>query len=416
MSRRPIIRTLTVAVALVVVAAAAPGATIAGGSTASASTVEAGVLSVDTTGPGAATEADGVFYVWADEPTTFEVTVGDYLNVSETYYADYDVRITERVDYNYHSLRDDSLAHTTVTLGELQTTDAAVRMDAGELEPGRYSLNASMYEASAGTNPLLDNQTFEVHVISKGGDLDGDGYSNQNEITGQTDFLDPDTDDDELPDGFEVHQFGSDPTDPDTDGDGVRDDEEVRADTDYTMPDTDEDGLSDRSEIGNDSSPNAPDTDLDGLPDPVERDLGTDPTVSDTDGDGLSDLTEYQETATDPLDPDTDDDGLRDGIEVQRFGTDPLDPDTDGDGIQDGQEVLRGTDPTSPTDETAATASAEEGTGTTAADTGTATDPIDETTTDGDANAAVAVSLLAGTVTTAWLFASPVAYALPTML
>lgn len=406
MFRRPRIRTLTVAAVVVVVVAAAPGVALAGGNGTSAATVESGVLSVDASGPGVATEVNGVFYVWADESATLDVTVGDYLGVSETYYADYDVRLTAEPDPEYHPIQDDSLAHAGVTLGELQTTDVELDLDAGEFDTGRYTLYASMYESASGASERLDDASVQVRVISKGGDLDGDGYSNLNEITGQTNFRNPDTDNDDLPDGFEVHQFGSDPTDPDTDGDGVRDDAEVRAATDYTMPDTDADGLDDPSEIDSDSSPNAPDTDLDGVPDPIERELGTDPADSDTDGDGLSDLTETQETGTDPLDADSDNDGLRDGVEVQRFGTDPLDADTDGDAIQDGQEVLRGTDPTTQTDETTTGNVAD----------GTARGTAAETTTDGSTNAAVAVSLTTGTAPAAWLLAGPPAHVLPTML
>ncbi|MFB6270915.1 MAG: calcium-binding protein [Halobacterium sp.] len=398
MSRRPLHSPLTVAAVVLAVVAAAPGAAVAAGGADASTTVESGVLSVDVTGPGAATEVEETFYVWAGEPTTFEVTVTDYLNVSETYYADYEVRVTRDRHASFHPLRDDSLASTAVTLRELETRAVGVTMDAEELETGRYTLYASMYESASGERPRLDDLAFTVRVIRKSGDVDGDGYSNLNEVQGDTDFRDPDTDDDEVPDGFEVHQFGSDPTDRDTDDDGVRDDEEVRASTDYTLPDTDADSLDDPTELGNESSATAPDADLDGLTDPVERDADTDPNDRDTDGDGLTDRTEYHDLGTAPTDEDTDGDGLDDAIEVHRYGTDPTDADTDGDGVPDGQEVLAGTDPVTPdTDE------------------GSDTEAVAD---DADAAADAADYRVLGehAAVVAWLSSLPVVYALTTML
>ncbi|WP_353633381.1 calcium-binding protein [Halobacterium sp. NMX12-1] len=350
MSRCSVPRSVVVA-AVVALAAASPATALAAG-TADAATVESGVLSVDVTGPGAATERGGVYYVWADEPATVEVTVGDYLGDSATYYADYDVRLTESREASYSEEVDSSLAVTTVTLGELATTDADLTLEPreAELEPGRHTLYATMYSAQASGNSRRDDRAVTVHVINKGGDLDADGLSNANELSLGTDFRDDDTDGDDLEDGSEVHQFGTDPTDPDTDDDGVRDDEEVRAGTDYGDADTDADSLDDRSELAGNTSAIEADADLDGLPDALEVQLGTDPNDRDTDSDGLTDLTEYRDTGTDPLDADTDGDGLDDGIELRRYGSNPTAVDSDADGIPDGEEVLRGTDPTVPND------------------------------------------------------------------
>ncbi|NIB98913.1 calcium-binding protein [Halobacterium sp. R2-5] len=341
---------LAVAVALVAVAAAASPVTAFAAGGADAATVESGVLSVDVTGAGAATEVDGVYYVWADETATVRVTVGDYLDDSDTYYADYDVRLTRNRDADYSQPRENSMDVTTVTLGELETTDAELTLDPDEHDLDRrgYTLYASMYSQQAGDDPRRDDQAIPIRVIAKGGDLDADGLSNANELSLGTDFRDADTDGDELEDGYEVHQFGTDPLDPDTDDDGVRDDEEVRAGTNYADRDTDADSLDDLSEIAGNTSATKADADLDGLPDALELELGTDPNDRDTDGDGLTDLTEYRDTGTDPLDADTDGDGLEDGIELRRYGTDPTARDTDADGVPDGEEVLRGTDPTSP--------------------------------------------------------------------
>ncbi|MGB9963660.1 calcium-binding protein [Halobacterium hubeiense] len=363
MSRCPVPRVAVVA-AVVTLVAASPATALAAG-TADATAVESGVLSVDVTGPGAATERGGVYYVWADETATVAVTVGDYLEESDTYYADYDVRLTDTREARFAEPFDESLAATEVTLGELATTEADLAFEPREqeLEPGRHTLYATMYPSGSGDQSRLDDRAITVHVINRGGDLDADGLSNANELSLGTDFRDPDTDGDDLEDGPEVHQFGSDPTDPDTDDDGVRDDEEVRAGTDYGEADTDADTLDDRSELAGNTSAVRADSDLDGLPDALELELGTDPHDRDTDGDGLTDLTEYRDTGTDPLVADTDGDGLEDDIELRRYGTDPTAKDTDADGIPDGEEVLRGTDPTTPNDDATENPAVVEGTG-----------------------------------------------------
>ncbi|MCG1002450.1 MULTISPECIES: calcium-binding protein [Halobacterium] len=350
MSRCSVPRFVVVAVVVAFVATSPMTALAAGTTT---TTVDSGVLDVDVTGAGAATERGGVYYVWADEPATVRVTVGDYLAESDTYYADYTVRLTETREARYSEHFDDSLAVTTVTLGELATTDADLTLESREqdLERGRHTLYATMYRSGPGGTSRLDDRAVTVHVIEKGGDLDADGLSNVNELSLGTDFRDADTDGDELEDGYEVHQFGTDPNDPDTDGDGVRDDEEVRAGTDYGDADTDADSLDDVSELAGNTSAVEADADLDGLPDALEVEFGTDPYDRDTDGDGLTDLTEYRDTGTDPLDADTDGDGLEDGIELRRYGSNPTALDSDADGIPDGEEVLRGTDPTSPNDD-----------------------------------------------------------------
>ena len=136
-----------------------------------------------------------------------------------------------------------------------------------------------------------------------------------------------DTDDDGLPNLIEK-EIGSDPYNPDTDGDNLPDGyEALTLGTDPTKPDTDENGVSDYDE----------DFDNDGLSNGQEYELGTEPYNEDTDGDGLKDGEEINTYGTDPLKVDTDEDGLDDGDEIY-FETDPLDPDTNGNGILDGDE------------------------------------------------------------------------------
>ena len=136
-----------------------------------------------------------------------------------------------------------------------------------------------------------------------------------------------DTDDDGLPNLIEK-EIGSDPYNPDTDGDNLPDGyEALTLGTDPTKSDTDDNGVLDCDE----------DFDEDGLTSLQEYEQGTEPYNEDTDGDGLKDGEEINTYGTDPLKVDTDEDGLEDGDEIY-FETDPLNPDSDGNGISDGDE------------------------------------------------------------------------------
>lgn len=136
----------------------------------------------------------------------------------------------------------------------------------------------------------------------------------------------------------------------DTDGDGLTDEREITAGTDPLSADTDTDGLRDVDEILTLTDPTTGDSDLDGVPDGAEDtdgdgltnadevELGTVPFRADTDGDGLEDGRETT-LGTDPLVVDTDDDTLSDGDEVT-LGSDPLRSDSDADGVADGDETF----------------------------------------------------------------------------
>ena len=92
-------------------------------------------------------------------------------------------------------------------------------------------------------NNSLSEWLYEYFGINA--DEDGDGLKYTDEKTYGCNPLDPDTDDDGIPDGDEVSVYNTDPTDPDTDNDGIPDGEELEIGTDPTDPDTDDDGIMD---------------------------------------------------------------------------------------------------------------------------------------------------------------------------
>ncbi|MCA9492516.1 MAG: hypothetical protein KC621_21430, partial [Myxococcales bacterium] len=182
-------------------------------------------------------------------------------------------------------------------------------------------------------------------------DSDDDGLIDGREIhETQTDPMDDDSDDDGLLDGDEVDTWSSDPNDEDTDGDTLLDGDEVTAGTSPILDDTDGDGLTDDREPLYGTNPTLDDTDGDGLHDGDEIGLGTNPNLQDSDGDTLSDGDEVHVHGTNPMSRDTDGDGIPDNIELQ-FLLNPTLRDSDGGGVDDGQELVDGTDPRDPLDD-----------------------------------------------------------------
>jgi hypothetical protein len=124
----------------------------------------------------------------------------------------------------------------------------------------------------------------------------------------------------------------------DADGDGVCDADEVAGCTDsnscaYNPAATDDDGScitypGDSCDDGNSYTSG----------DVLQADCSCQGTPDDTDNDGLSDQDEIEVYGTDPLIQDSDGDGLTDGLEITVAGTDPNNPDTDGDLCNDALE------------------------------------------------------------------------------
>lgn len=147
------------------------------------------------------------------------------------------------------------------------------------------------------------------------GDTDLDDLFDIYEKVIDTDPLNPDTDFDELPDGYEVLTLNTDPLEVDTDLNGIWDkDEDFDSDnlinlgeyqnkTEPFIPDSDEDGLLDGDEVHTyGTDPLNPDTDADKLLDGEE-------------GYSWTIFTKYG-VYFDPLNPDTNGNGILDGDEI----------------------------------------------------------------------------------------------------
>ncbi len=99
----------------------------------------------------------------------------------------------------------------------------------------------------------------DLTQLAAGSDWDGDGASDEREVSSGANPTLADTDGDGLEDGPELETFGTDPCSPDSDGDGLSDGDEVFGvvATDPSDPDSDGDGFNDREELEAGSDPNS---------------------------------------------------------------------------------------------------------------------------------------------------------------
>lgn len=177
-------------------------------------------------------------------------------------------------------------------------------------------------ELSIGTDPNLPDSDYDG--VTDYSEVGFDGDASSYNPTTDLNPLSSDTDSDGMSDGWELY-WGFDPLN----DDGAKDNDD----------DTDE--LTNIQEYRNNTEPNNPDTDEDNMPDGWEVSYWLNPVFFnsdlDDDHDYLTNLLEYQYNI-DPNDPDSDDDGIIDGNEVYVYGTDPNDNDTDDDSILDGPD------------------------------------------------------------------------------
>ena len=252
------------------------------------------------------------------------------------------------------------LAEDNVSMGSSGVKMIIYKIDNGDWKI--YSVTFNLSEYSEGIHIIYYYATdyagnvettnqISIYLITQDSDLDGDGLIYSEELKNNTDPFDSDTDNDNMPDGWEVFN-GLDPLIDDSGGDLDSDTlfnlDEYTNGTDPNNSDTDDDGLSDGQEVNTYSTdPNNSDSDDDGLSDGQEvNTYSTDPNSSDSDDDGLSDGQEINTYSTDPNSSDSDNDGLSDGQEVNTYSTDPNNSDTDGDGYSDYDEIfISRTDP-----------------------------------------------------------------------
>ncbi len=217
-------------------------------------------------------------------------------------------------------------------------------IDAGETDPNDGSDDGSRPDTDG--DGLTDDLEISIGTDPNDADSDDDGapdgaeanFADDSDGDGLINALDPDSDDDGLFDGTELGLGCSSPGTDAAAGHCTADADDGATTTSMVDPDTDDGGVGDGSE----------DSNLDGAIDAGEtdpNDPSDDDQQLDTDGDGLTDDLE-QTIGTDPNDADSDDDGVPDGAEAN-FADDTdndgdinaLDPDSDGDGLFDGTEL-----------------------------------------------------------------------------
>lgn len=205
---------------------------------------------------------------------------------------------------------------------------------------------------------------LDKNVDDAGGDPDTDGLTNIQEQAGGTNPSLADSDDDGMPDGWEVANFGnqSATANGDADNDGSTNLEEYNATTTLVIArDVDGKVTGTTSSAGSSNPNNAnsqPDSDTDNLPDGWEytylMGLGQSDT-DDTDGDTFNNLAEFT-GGSDPDDPlstplDIDGDGLADQWEKDNFGSITAQNgsgDPDGDKATNEMEETGNSDPNDP--------------------------------------------------------------------
>ncbi|MCK4410052.1 MAG: hypothetical protein KAW67_08200, partial [Candidatus Eisenbacteria sp.] len=208
----------------------------------------------------------------------------------------------------------------------------------GIWEPGAPYYETDAWDGDTDDDGIYDGDELIFGTLPLVIDTDGDGLGDGLEVGYSFGNIDPYTAGWIAGDGDNDTTTKTDPRLADSDFDGIDDnDEDVNlngladpGETDAADRDTDDDGLPDYYEVAGNVG-NSPycvgwvDNSLD----------LTDPTLTDTEGDGLNDDCEFAQEC-DPNGGDTDGDTLSDGDEYVSYGTDPTNPDTDSDGCDEG--------------------------------------------------------------------------------
>jgi uncharacterized membrane protein len=190
--------------------------------------------------------------VWQSEPFVAHTVLSQYADVTRYRVCAYAHVNSTRSELGCQSARISGESLEAVNVSGLDWPGNA---------SGSQQLSFEVYEASAGPQAdPIDNTTLSVTVLSKNGDVDGDGVMTEDELQLGLDPLDADMDRDGLTDGTEVNDYSTSPRSADTDGDGVRDGEEVQAGTDPIVADSDADGVADETELAVGTDPTEPHT------------------------------------------------------------------------------------------------------------------------------------------------------------
>jgi formylglycine-generating enzyme required for sulfatase activity len=251
-------------------------------------------IAYDTGGNSAETK-EYVFQIGSDkippEVVKHSPEVDEFLDPIETAW----VRFSE-------PLNEDTLGEAVQVVGA--GPDKQFATDDDLTIPVVGTFNAETFTYALKFEAPLDAGKYRLVVSQAVTDLAGNSLAAKY-VSGFSIFSDGDTDEDGIPDDWEL-KLGLNPEDP------------------YSRW---------KKEGGDQKKDGQYDSDNDGLTDAGEFIMKTDIAVIDSDGDGISDGFE-----------DADLDGLRDGLEIS-YGTDPFKVDTDGDMLDDNSEIADGTDP-----------------------------------------------------------------------
>ena len=216
-------------------------------------------------------------------------------------------------------------------------------MEYASLSLGRATFQLAVSEA--------DPTTVHVRYLSLSGSYDGtDAIIGAHGLNGRQGLLVSNGDAGSVSTGMVLTYHwgtGTDPLNPDSDGDGLPDGWEIAYGMNPLVPngtatdprfapdaDPDHDHLTNRQESELGTNPFQPDSDGDGMDDGWEVAQGFDPAVHNS---------QTERTDDDP-DADPDGDGLTNRQECE-WRTNPNETDSDGDGVPDGTEIAQNSDP-----------------------------------------------------------------------
>ncbi|MFX1477393.1 MAG: PKD domain-containing protein, partial [Promethearchaeota archaeon] len=306
---------------------------------------------------GSVSESEGFFTGSVDGPGELELKAYGY-DLGNDNDLDYYWSITSgntsynaiEVNAGTSSTKKFRVSETAVYLGQVKVVSSNMSAVAN------FMINSFIDSNGNGISDEIEELILEFYDnVTSYSDADNDALTDVYELTyNNSDYLDPDSDDDGLWDGLNnetgigEQSLSTKPNDPDCDDDLLSDGAEffgwnittdfygqIVVNSDPWDNDTDDDGLSDYEEYTLGTHPRSPDSDNDGLEDSIDPY----PTKYDYDGDGLSDKIEL-DLGTALNISDTDNDGFSDAEEqLGWFKTNPLSADSDHDFASDTSEM-----------------------------------------------------------------------------